>query len=189
MGLRGPKCGVCNHREAAQIDLALARRVSVTAISKRFGVSVAALYRHQKAHLTPITRAALLAGPDTEIDLEQLRSTESQSWLASLIAIRHRLFASLDIAEECSDVVQTTRVINQLHRNLELSGQYLGDLSHGSTSVTNNILIQPAWMEVRVALVQALSDYPEARKAVAQVLHTFEEKAAEEVKPKEFASC
>jgi hypothetical protein len=37
---------------------------------------------------------------------------------------------------------------------------------------------------MRVALVNALADFPEARKAVAAVLHTLEDKAAQDINGK-----
>jgi hypothetical protein len=186
MGARGPKCWTCSHRERAAIDLAIARRVSMPAISRRYKISVDSLYRHAKHHLPAQLRAQLLAGPDTAIDLDKLMATESQSWLANLIALRHRLFASLDTAEECGDGAMISKLAAQLHRNLELSGTYLGDLTKGSTSVTN-ILLAPQYVEMRVELVRALASYPEARLAVAEVLHALEDRAAADVKPKELA--
>ena len=104
-----------------------------------------------------------------------LRETESQSLLANLVGLRHRLFASLDIAEECGDSAMVTRVASALHTNLELTGNLLGDLGVGVTNV--NVLIMPQYVELRVALVQVLASYPEARQAVATVLHQLESKA------------
>jgi hypothetical protein len=72
------------------------------------------------------------------------------------------------------------RVTAQLHKNLELTGGLLGDLGAGRSSITN-ILIAPQYLEMRLALVGALSAFPEARLAVAQVLHTIEQKAAAEI--------
>src|SRR5437773_7192391 len=68
----GPHCTVCMHRERAQIDLGLARRVSVIALSKRFGLGHDSLYRHRANHMTPQLRASLLAGPEIELDLDRL---------------------------------------------------------------------------------------------------------------------
>jgi hypothetical protein len=48
----------------------------------------------------------------------------------------------------------------------------------GSTTINNNVLIMPAYIELRVGLVEALNPYPEAKIAVAQVLHRLEDKAA-----------
>jgi hypothetical protein len=42
-------------------------------------------------------------------------------------------------------------------------------------------LILPAYIELRVGLVEALAPFPEAKLAVAQVLHRLEDKAAKDV--------
>jgi hypothetical protein len=73
-----------------------------------------------------------------------------------------------------------SRIAGQLHRNMEIVGRLLGDLNAGHT--TTNILIQPAYVELRVALVGALAAYPDARQAVAAVLHTIEGKAADAIR-------
>lgn len=172
------QCTVCRHRERAAIDLALARKVSVDAIAKRYKLGRDALYRHAKNHLPAQLRAKLLAGPSIEgLDLDRLKETESQSLLANLVALRHRLFATLDTAEAAGDGNMLSRVAGQLHHNLELTGKLLGDLGVGSTTI-NNVLLVPAYVEMRVALVRALQPYPEARQAVAQVLRRLEGDAA-----------
>jgi transposase-like protein len=175
------KCLCCSHRESAAIDLALARGVAVSALARRYDISTDAIYRHRKAHLSPQLRAKLVAGPDIEIDLDKLRDSESQSLLANLVAIRHRLFASLDIAEEYGDSNMICRVTGQLHQNLELTGKLLGDLGIGH-SVTNNVLVMPAYVELRMELINALRPFPEAGRAVADALHQIEHKAAEAIK-------
>jgi hypothetical protein len=182
MSKTGPKCTCCSHREAAAIDLALARGVSVGALARRYKLGGDSLYRHARNHLPPQLRAKLIAGPDLEgVDLDRLRETESQSLLANLIAVRRRLFAAMDEAETHGDSNMLARVTSQLHRNLEITGELLGDLAKGSTSITN-ILIQPAYVEMRVALVSALAAFPEAKHAVAAVLHGLENKSANAVR-------
>jgi hypothetical protein len=187
MGTR-VQCTVCKHRERAQIDLALARHVAVSAIARRFKLSTDSLYRHSNGHLTPALRAKLLAGPDTEIDLDRLKETESQSLLANLIHLRRRLFAALDVAGEYKDANMLSRVAGQLHRNLELTGKLIGDLNSGNT--TTNVLVMPQYVEMRVELVKALADFPDARERVAGVLHSLESKAADQIEaqPRELAS-
>jgi hypothetical protein len=162
--------------------------VAAPAIARRFKLGVDSVYRHARAHLPPQLRASLLAGPDLEgIDLDKLKESESQSLLANLVALRHRLFAALDTAEEFNDAGMLTRVSSQLHANLELTARLLGDLGVGSTTNVN-VLVMPAYVELRVALVQALASFPEARQAVATVLHQLESKAAESIKPPELPS-
>jgi hypothetical protein len=187
MAKRGPRCSVCSHRELAQIDTALARGVAAPAIARRFKLGADSVYRHSRNHLPPQLRASLLAGPDLAgVDLDKLKETESQSLLGNLVALRHRLFAALDCAEEYNDAGMFTRVSSQLHANLELTGKLLGDLGVGVTNV--NVLVMPQYVELRVALVQALASFPEARQAVAAVLHQLESKAAADIKPRELPS-
>lgn len=177
------KCSVCKHRELASIDLGLARGVSVLALSRRHDLSTHALYRHSNNHLPPQLRAKLIAGPDlSNIDIDKLRETESESLLGNLVALRHRLFASLDTAEEAGDGNMLSRVTGQLHKNFEITGRLLGDLSTGGVSTTN-ILISPGYVELRVGLMNALRPFPEARKAVASVIHGLEAKAAQTFAP------
>jgi|RhiMetdeSRZDD1v2_1073273.scaffolds.fasta_scaffold1509411_1 hypothetical protein len=187
MGKPGAKCTVCAHRERAAIDLGIARGVSSNALARRYSLGPDAILRHAKNHLPPQLRAQLIAGPDLAIDLEHLRETESQSLLANLVALRHRLFAALDCAEEYQDAGMLTRVASALHANLELTARLLGDLGVGSTTNVN-VLVLPAYVELRVALVQALSAFPEAKQAVAAVLYQLESKAAAEIKPRELPS-
>ncbi|MGV3553201.1 hypothetical protein [Rhizobium sp.] len=186
MGQRGPKCTICDHRERAAIDLGLARGVSIAALSQRYGVGTDALRRHGKNHLPPQLRAKLIAGPAIELDLDRLRETESQSLLANLVAVRQRLFASLDAAEEHGDSHMVGRVVSQIHKNLELTGKLLGDLGVGTTNVTN-VLVSPVYMEMRVGLVNALADYPDARIAVAAVLQQIEAREAKTIEATEYA--
>jgi hypothetical protein len=176
------QCTICKHREHAAIDLALARGVSVGALARRFKVGSDSLYRHKRAHLTAPLRAKLIAGHDLAVvDLERLRTDESASLLSNLVALRHRLFAGLDAAEEAGDANMVARVSNQLHRNFELVAKLLGDLNVGTT-INNNVLILPAYIELRVQVTRALSAYPEARQAVAAVLHQLESKAADAIR-------
>src|SRR5262245_2959889 len=163
MAKRGPQCSVCSHRELAQINTALARGVAAPAIARRFKLGADSVYRHSRNHLPPQLRASLLAGPNLEgVDLDKLKEDESQSLLANLVALRHRLFAAVDCAEEYQDAGMLTRVAGQLHANLELTGKLLGDLGVGGTTNVN-VLIQPQYIELRVALVGALSAFPEAK--------------------------
>ena len=181
MGKPGPECTVCRHREAAALNLALARGVSMGALERRYGVGADALYRHRKNHLTPQLRAKLLAGPSIDnVDLDRLRETESQSILAHLVNLRNRLFASLDVAEEAGDSNMVARVSSQIHANLSLTGELLGDLGTGNTTI-NNVLVMPAYVEMRIELVRALRSFPDAAQAVAEVLHKLEHKAAKEI--------
>ncbi|MGX9431772.1 hypothetical protein [Bradyrhizobium sp. LeoA1S1] len=174
------RCRVCQHREHAAIDLALAHGVSVRALGQRYGLSKDSVYNHAKAHLPAQLRAKLLTGAELPIDPGQLREKEGQSLLAHLVGLRGRLFNSLGVAEDAGDGVMLSRIAGQLHQNLELTGKLVGSLSTGSTSVTN-VLVMPQYVDLRVSLVNALRPFPEAARAVAGVLHRLESKAAADI--------
>ena len=89
--------------------------------------------------------------------------------------------AALDTAEEYADNGMLTRVSSQLHQNLEITGKLLGDLNVGGGTTINNVLVMPAYVEMRIELVKALEAYPEARIAVAQVLHRIEFDSAKQI--------
>jgi hypothetical protein len=181
----GRECFVCRHRECAAINLSIARGVSLGSIAKRHKLGYASVYRHSiRPHcFPPELKAKLLAGPTIEgtASLEKLKNIEGESLLLHLINLRHRLFAALDTAEYVGDGGMLSKVSGQLHHNFEITGRLLGDLGTNAPTYinNNNILILPSYIELRVELVNALAAFPEARTAVAQVLHTLEQKAIE----------
>lgn len=178
MAKRGPECSVCRHRERAAIDLALARNVPFSVLARRYKLGSDSLRRHAKNHMPPQLRAQLLAGPEMPMDIDRLRETESQSLLSNIVALRHRLFAMMDAAEEVMDTAAAQRVAGQLHRNFELTGKLLGDLNTGTT-INNNVLVSPVYIEMRTELVKALRGFPDARQAVALVLQGLETRFAD----------
>jgi len=173
------QCRTCNHKDRAAVELALARGVSANALAKRYrGLSVDSLRSHARKHMPAQLRAALIAGPSIEgVDLDKLRERESQSLLSSLVSLRARLWFSLDAAEENGDGNMLARLSGQIHENLSITGKLLGDLGVGSTTI-NNVLLVPAYVEMRVELVRALAPFPDAREAVAAVLQRLEGDAA-----------
>lgn len=181
MSKRGPKCGVCKHRERAAIDLALASGVSVAGISARYRLGIDSVYRHRARHLPPQMRARLLQGPSIEgLDLDKLVATESQSWLANMVAARNRAVAQIEVAEDHSDSLMFDRAMGRFLQTMKLIGERLGELRVG-THIHQNILVQPVYVEMRVELVRALKPYPQAAQAVAAVLHSLESKAAKSI--------
>jgi hypothetical protein len=160
--------------DRAQIEHALATRQSVRAIARKYDVDENCLYRHRKL-LPPQLKAAYIANflkPGE--DLEKLRVTESESLLQNLASQRARLLMMQDQELEAGDSKAVATLAARIHQNLELVGRYLGELHQHSTKTVVNILLTPEYLELRNALVRALAPYPEARRAVAEVLHARE---------------
>jgi hypothetical protein len=57
-------------------------------------------------------------------------------------------------------------------------GNLNGQLLRGSVNLTQNILINPVFVDLQATLVSTLADYPEARAAVVRAFRELEGKAA-----------
>lgn len=174
-GIKGQACGPCGHPDRASLELGLANTVPLRVLSKRYGLSVASLFRHRRNHMSPQLTAQLMTrGRLSEIDLDNLRVTESEGILHHLVAIRGRLYRAMDQAEELGDYSASARVSGSLLKNLELTAKLLGDLQTGSASITQNILVMPEYHGLRTAIMQSLKNFPEARASVAAALQQYE---------------
>ncbi len=96
---------------------------------------------------------------------------------------RARLLLAQDQAMEIDDHNMVTRVSCQIHKNIELTGRYLGEFAQHSVQTKINVLIQPEYLELRSKIVRALAPFPEASAAVASVLHSLEDRAARGTPP------
>jgi hypothetical protein len=169
---------IMHHEARPQIERDLALGVPLRRLAKKYGISKDALCRHRK-RLPPQLKAAMLAQalrPD--VDLDQLRTSESEGLLAGLSAQRARLLLWQDWAASAEQFTIATAISAQIHRNLELVGKYLGEFAQHHVVSNVSVLVSPQYLELRSALLQALQPYPEARRAVATALHGIEDQAA-----------
>jgi hypothetical protein len=107
-------------------------------------------------------------------DLEKLRIEESDNLLKNLAMQRARLLLCRDKAIALEDLMAIARLSGQIHHNLELVGKYLGEFARTTVQANISLLVTPEYLKSRTALLQALADYPEAKYAVAAVLHDIE---------------
>lgn len=173
-------CKTCAHEQRAAIEFGLARRVPVRTLARKFGLSQQSIFRHKRSHLSPQMKAALLrAIRPSKIDLEQLRHDESENLIQHVVAQRAKLYVLSDQAEEVGDLRAAAQLQGRLTANLELGAKLVGELRTAGVTVTQNILMNPQWNELRATLIRALRPFPDARKAVTQVLQTVESQAPE----------
>ena len=166
------------HPDRARIELGLARGVPLRVVAEKYGVSMHAAHRH-KAKLPPQLKAALAARalkPGT--DLEKLRIDESEGLLQNLAAQRARLLWSQDQALEAANHSIVAQLAAQIHRNLQLVGQYLGEFLRHDVHTSVNIVLRPEYLQLRSVLMQALKPFPDARRAVSAAIHELETRAA-----------
>ena len=168
-------CKICTHPERAQIDLALGRGISGPQISKRHKVPIFSLYRHRKAHLSWELQAKLRAiGKPSEIDLEELRHTESEGLLQRVTWQRAKLHQLLEECERIGDIGNATRVHGRLLENFNLTGRLLGELAVSNRITINSLVATPEYMQLRGALFDVLRPHPEIRREVVRVLGRLE---------------
>jgi hypothetical protein len=181
----GRQCTICAHDKRHQIELGIVAKVSSHVLAARFGVSHDAIKRHSDNHLTQVQRAALLAArKPSEIDLEALRTSETEGLLSQLIGQRARLHQHSELATELGDVRGAVAAENAITGNLKLVAQLLGQLVQHHDLRHTSILISPDYLRLREVLVRALRPFPAAAQAVGAALCAMEAEAAKDITAK-----
>jgi len=148
-------CTICSHPEREAIDAAIVVGEPYRAIAARTGTTPSALSRHKRDHLP----AAVARAQDA---LEVAQADDLLAQLAALRADAQRIGAKAEKAESYPAALQAVR---EQARVITLLLEVAGELSRET-----NIIIAPAWIEIRGIVLQSLAPYPEARRAVAEAL-------------------
>lgn len=179
---RGPACKICEHSQRAEIELALANEVPARIIARRFECHHQAAWRHKKNHMSAdLVKRLKISGHDQPVDLERLRITESEGLLQHLVALRGREYAMLDKVERLCDPGDFAKIDARLHANLTLTAKLLGELKTGATNNYNLLIMDPQFHRLQVGLRQALRPFPEALKAVDELLQAIDREEAQSV--------
>jgi hypothetical protein len=157
------------------IERALAMGVPMARIAKRFGYKIDAICRYRD-RLPQQLKAAIVAAAlkPKETDLDQLRIDESEGILGNLAAQRARLLLMQDQAMELGEADPVVRIANAVHKNVELTGKYLGLFAQHHVRTDVNIMLSADYLRLRHTLIAALRPFPEARRAVSAALHQVE---------------
>lgn len=127
-------------------------------VSKRYGVSTAALYRHKAEHLPAEMVKAR----------EMAESTQADDLLGRLMNLNQTTMAILSEARQSNDNELALKAIQRAERQLELQARLLGELN--DTPTVNVLVANPEWIHLRTTILRALKPYPEAQDAVALAL-------------------
>jgi hypothetical protein len=170
------RCTICHHPDRAEIEKAMVQSEPVRDIAARFGTSASAVQRHKTSHLAAQLAKAYesdLVTPATELAREAEAHKARDLGHAIDVAVQLRA-----INAACLEILQKSRAsekhsislgaVDRIHRQLELQARLLGELQEAGPQV--NVLIAPEWHGVRVAVLQALERFPDARAAVAEAL-------------------
>src|SRR5262249_31024454 len=122
----------------------------------------------------------LTATAPSKIDLEQLKISESEGLLGSLLAQRARLQQHAEAALECGSVHVAVAAEGKITENLRLVSQLLGQLTQVH-EVRHSVLVSPDYLRLRQVLIETLGPYPDAALAVGQALHQLEAQATKDI--------
>ena len=170
-------CLTCNSGERGAIEHSRAQGQTLGKLSRRYGLSKASLQRHFSGGHVPAAlrdkqKAIALIG--AECDLKILREMESDGLLRHVASQRGKLYKLLDKAEDSGDIKTATMVHGRITSNLRLGADVLGMVG-ASTNVTNNTLVLSGdYLAFRSRLIRVLSKFPEARKAISEMLRESE---------------
>ena len=154
------RCTICDSERREEIDRILVEgRTSFRRIASLCDVSEASVRRHAAKHLPEAMAAAV----------DAKRVANGDDLLRQVRDLQRRAVAILERAEEEGEHRVALAAIREARGCLELLGRLAGELQERQTV---NVLINPQWVEIRGAILQALKPHEEAREAVAKALGT-----------------
>ncbi len=156
-------CKVCTHEQRPAIDQALVTDASNRRIASQYGMSEAAVRRHKAEHLP---EAMIKAQEQTDV-------RQAIAVVAQLRAINGVALAVLREAREDRNGELALKAVDRIQRQLELQAKLLGELQQEGTIV--NIYTAPEWLQIRALVIQAVTPYPDAAKAITAALSRSEQ--------------
>jgi len=152
----GRACTVCSHEDREAVDEAIVLGRTLRDIAQQHGVSKDAVSRH-KAHVSPAL-ARLVA---------EREEAGGKSALARLEELHVRAMRVLDAAESEGKASLSLAAIRELRGLVEVLARITGELDERSTVQVLNLSTSAEWISLRSVVLEALTDFPEARAAVA----------------------
>ncbi len=146
-------------------------------------MGVGSISRHNRSHVPAALRDRIAARRlgGVEKSLQELKRDEGDNLLRLLVAQRARLENLADRARLKNNFIGEAQAEKQTLANLVTTARLLGELASGGTTTVQNLIIAPAYLALRAALLQALSppEYASARAAVSAALRLVETAAPE----------
>ena len=159
-------CSICTHPQRVAIDRALTEMSdSNRRIASQYDVSERAIRNHKGNHLKVRMLKAVEKREDADI-------RTAIDIMGQLKAINGAALGVLKGARDANDGDLALKAIDRIHRQIELQAKLIGELQQEGT--TNIIVNNPEWVQIRTALMVALTPFPDAAQAVAGTLVSLE---------------
>jgi hypothetical protein len=188
------KSAVELHADYEIILSQLVKGTSVTDLARRFDLTHAALSHYKRTlkrkHPDWFTRAAADDwGASSPEELAKLREETAAGWLNAVRGHLRKLTLRLDANIASGHDNTAVRWSSEISKILEMLGKSVSELSNiGTVNVavtTNNLILSPAYHNLRTVLLDALRKHPDARVDVLAALQSIEgdDEAAPKVPP------
>jgi len=159
-------CSICTHPQRVAIDRALTEMSdSNRRIASQYDVSERAIRDHKANHLKVRMLKAVEKREDADI-------RTAIDVVGQLKAINGAALSVLKSARDANDGDLALKAIDRIQRQIELQAKLIGELQQEGT--TNIIVNNPEWVQIRTALMVALTPFPDAAQAVAGTLVSLE---------------
>ena len=162
-------CTICEHPERSKIEAAIVSGVSYRIIANQFALSFGSVQRHAASHLIEALQQAQRAKQEQEI----ASGSFALDRLAQGERIIDKFLEPFLSSEEFGDLTLKDALAEQ-RRQVELRAKIEGELDEQSVTVT----AIPDWRDLRVLLLDALKNHPQARMDVLRALEAYDGKGA-----------
>ena len=153
--MNSSKCSVCKHKAVSDINRQLLEKTTLREISEQYGLTIAALHRHNHNHLPKHLLKA------TELQ----ETTAADSLVDRLTELRSKADDIFVGAKKKKNYQAAAAALREQRAIIELYCKLIGELS-----TTTNIVIMPEWITLRTTILKALEPYPEAQQAIVKAL-------------------
>lgn len=154
------QCTVCAHADADKINAEIVGGATLDALSKAYGLNMAALHRHKKHIPAQLAKAQ---------DAQEVAAADSL--MGRIVGLNTKAEDIYSKALEAKNLNAAVAAVRELRGITELYAKITGELQ---AQTVNNIIIMPEWVRLRDAILYALEPYPEARLAVIAAVGRLE---------------
>lgn len=152
-------CTICTNPKRSEIELSVANGVSNRRIASQYGMSETSVRRHMAEHIKQ-------AAKEQQAKLDEAKTLDVLKQLQAINATTLRILQAAQANPKTYGLA--LQAIDRVQKQIELQAKLLGDLNEG-TQV--DIHLDPQWVNMRELIFRALEAFPEARRALAQVLY------------------
>jgi hypothetical protein len=168
------KSKIDQHPDRPAIEAALARRVALRKIGKRYGLTIDCLFRHKRKLLREAPEMFLATqARDWKVkpeELEALRLETSEGWLSNVRADLGKVLYFRDVCIADDDHQAAAQWTGHARKYFEMIGHAAEQLKAHSINIQNNFYNSPDYWLIQNAILAALANHPAARADVLRAL-------------------